>query len=667
MGNTVDRWLGVDTGGTFTDFVLHEAGALRIHKVLSTPDDPSRAILRGLEELGVMADARAGRLGVVHGSTVATNAALERKGVPTAYVTNTGLEDVLTLGRQNRAELYNLMPERPEPPVPPERCFGVSARTGADGERLREPEAGELEALASELEAAGVSAVAINLVFSFLDPEAEDRIAAALPEGLYVSRSSRVLPESGEYERGIATWLNAWLGPIVQRYLGRLGENLGQAPVAMMQSSGGTMGLEQAGDHAVNLLLSGPAGGLSAARFLARSLGEEALLTFDMGGTSTDVAMVRDPIRLTSEGHIGPWPVAVPMVDMHTIGAGGGSLARVDAGGLPQVGPESAGASPGPACYGGGGTEPTVTDAHCVLGRLPASTRLGGGMALDVDAARAAFEPMARALDCSVEDAARGVLRVANEHMARALRTISLQRGDDPRAHRLCSFGGAGGLHVCALAEALGMERALVPLHGGVLSALGMLVAPRERQLSRALLMSVSAPGLLTEAESGFRALEEEGRRALISEGVASGAIEAQWSADLRYHGQSFCLNLPWSGGDDLADRFARAHEAQYGHALAQPVELVSLRVAVRAPAGEWSMPAWQPDGNDGADTVPVAGEPEPVALRQRGSLKVGERLQGPMLITEAVSTTWLAPGWEARVSGEGHLLLARQGVSNRL
>lgn len=663
MMAAVNAWLGVDTGGTFTDLVYYDGGDLRIHKVLSTPDDPARAILQGLDEMELTEAARQGRLAVVHGSTVATNAALERKGVPTAYVTNTGLEDVLTLGRQNRRELYNLMPEAEAPPVPRELCFGVGFRTGADGQRLCSPDDAELKTLAEKIRNAGVSAVAINLLFSFLDPEAEDRLAALMPKDCFVSRSSRVLPESGEYERGIATWLNAWLGPRVQQYLGRLGGALGRAPVTMMQSSGGTIALEQAGEHAVNLLLSGPAGGLAAARFLGESLGEEALLTFDMGGTSTDVAMVRDQIQLTTEGSIGPWPVAVPMVDMHTIGAGGGSLARIDAGGILQVGPQSAGADPGPACYGRGGTEPTVTDANRVLGRLPDAAALGGGLTLDRQAALDAFQPLAEAMGISPEEVAQGVIRVANEHMARALRTISIQRGDDPRGYRLCCFGGAGGLHVCALAEALGMERALVPLHGGVLSALGMLVAPRERHLSRTLLLKVDEQTAM-RAEPALQELEREGREALAAEGVQGSVIEATWSADLRYEGQSFTLNLPWEAGASLAERFARQHEHQYGHRLSAAVELVSVRVAVRATAGEWQLPAWTGAQGVGDSEARVVGEPQPVPVRPRAGLAAGERLEGPMLITEAVSTTWLARGWQAEVHREGHLLLTRQPTS---
>ncbi len=456
-------WLGIDTGGTFTDFVLFDGNALRIHKVLSTPQDPALAILQGIRELGVTLPG----LQVVHGSTVATNAVLERKGVRTAYIANQGLADVLTIGRQARRELYNLQPPPLPPPVPPELCIEVAARIGAAGERIGSLDGNDRQTLLAKIDALQPQAVAINLLFSFLDAADEELIESWLPDSLFVSRSSAVLPEYREYERGIATWLNAWVGPLVAGYLQRLNRQLAPARVAVMQSAGGTVSAAVAGDMAVRLLLSGPAGGLMGARFIGQQTGHTHLLTFDMGGTSTDVALIEGEIRLTSEGSIGPWPVAVPMVDMHTIGAGGGSIAAVDAGGVLQVGPESAGAAPGPACYGQGGDVATVTDANLVLGRLQPDAFLGGAMRLDTAAARRVMRQLADALGMETEAAAEGIIAVANEHMAQALRVISVQRGVDPGDHVLVSFGGAGGLHVCALAEALGMRHALVPVQAG--------------------------------------------------------------------------------------------------------------------------------------------------------------------------------------------------------
>jgi len=362
--------LGVDTGGTFTDFVVLDEQGLRVHKVLSTPHAPEQAILQGVRELGLSLDEG---LQVVHGSTVATNAVLEGKGVRTAYITNAGLADVLSIGRQARRELYNLQPEAPSLPVERELCLEIDSRLSAQGETLQALNNDELEQLRLQLVALSPDAVAINLLFSFLDDSAERAIEAIVPDGIFVSRSSNILPEYREYERGMTTWLNAYVGPLVQGYLTRLQQGLAPAALSVMQSSGGTIDATQAGRQAVNLLLSGPAGGLAGARYMGRACEREHLLTFDMGGTSTDVALIDGDLRLTSEGQIAGYPVSVPMVDMHTIGAGGGSIASVDAGGLLQVGPESAGAAPGPACYGRGGRIPTVTDANLVLGRLRAA------------------------------------------------------------------------------------------------------------------------------------------------------------------------------------------------------------------------------------------------------------------------------------------------------
>ncbi|MCU5788495.1 hydantoinase/oxoprolinase family protein, partial [Alloalcanivorax marinus] len=383
-------WLGVDTGGTFTDFVLLGEDEPRIHKVLSTPSAPEDAILRGIHELGLDGALAAGELIIVHGTTVATNAALEGKGARTVLVTNRGLEDVPLIGRQNRPELYNLTPAAPRTALHDTPTEGVDARLGAGGETVTALEESDIQDLVARVSAHKPESVAVSLLFSYLNDEHEARLGRALEAaGLPVSLSSQVLPTRGEYERGLATWLNAWLAPRLRHYLNRLSEHTRPAPLAIMQSHGGTVAAGQAADRAVNLLLSGPAGGLNAARRLARDLDRDHLMTFDMGGTSTDVALLDGDVRLTRDGHIGPYPVAVPMVDMHTIGAGGGSLARVDEAGLLHVGPRSAGADPGPACYGRGGQAPTVTDANVVLGRLQPEFALGGSLQLDVDAARA--------------------------------------------------------------------------------------------------------------------------------------------------------------------------------------------------------------------------------------------------------------------------------------
>lgn len=656
--------LGVDTGGTFTDFALFDGTSLRIHKVLSTPTAPDQAIIQGIKDLQLATDIDRGELFIVHGTTVATNAALEKKGVRTLYITNRGFADILTIGRQTRKELYNLQPKPVEPPVPAELCIETGGRLSASGDLLDPLTEDDLEAIANAIERLKPEAVAINLLFSFLDPELEKVIQDSLPKHLFSARSSFVLPEYKEYERGIATWLNAWLGPIIQRYLHTLVTELSPAPIAIMQSSGGTIDAKQAADRAVNLLLSGPAGGLAATRYIGQVIQEDQFMTFDMGGTSTDVALIAGDIQLTSEGRIGDYPVAVPMVDMHTIGAGGGSIAFIDAGGLLQVGPQSAGAKPGPACYGLGGHQATVTDANAVLGRLRPDAFLGGNMALDIDAARTAIERIATPLKLSIEEAAQGIIAIANEHMTQALRVISVQRGHNPADFRLCCFGGAGGLHVCAIADALGMNKALVPIHGGVLSALGMLVAPKERQLSKTM------QGLLEKInpdsiEQALQALAAEGINQLIEEGVAPDSIEQQASIDVRYYGQSYTLNLPWQTSqtlDDVSEQFHQSHQERFGHRLNEPVELVNIRQSLRSYPIDLSLEELK-STSPGAptQTITLVGIEDSVSVYDRSSLIPGQSIKGPALITETISTTYIDNHWSANIDQFGNLLLQKQ------
>lgn len=651
--------LGVDTGGTFTDFVLLKDDTLTVHKRLSTPHAPEEAILLGIADLGL----DPATLTVIHGSTVATNAALEGKGVRTAFITNRGLGDMLTIGRQARRELYNLQPQQIAPPVPESCCLETGGRVGADGTTIEPLSESDLTLLRQQLEQLNPEAVAINLLFSFLDGRHEKAIEAIVPEGVFISRSSAILPEYKEYERGITTWLNAWVGPLVQRYLQRLQDGLPNSQISIMQSSGGTIAAGRAGALAVHMLLSGPAGGLAGARFLGKSGGREKLLTFDMGGTSTDVALIDGDPKLTSCGQIGPYPVSVPMVDMHTIGAGGGSIAYIDAGGLLQVGPQSAGAMPGPACYGRGGMQPTVTDANLVLGRLRPDAFLGGKMQLDLAAARNALTTIAEPLGLTIEATAQGVIRLANEQMAQALRVISIQRGIDPQGFTLMPFGGAGGLHVCALAEALGMKEALVPVHGGVLSALGMLVARRSRELSRTLACTLDSVDNAV-LERHFSELEEVARHELIQEGVAAATITRNRSVDLRYRGQAYTLNIPWQGSAISRDEFHLAHQQRYGHRLHQAVELVNVRSRAQGPAPEIRLPPL-------AHTTPAAprqqtelfGVEQKANVWRRHELMPGQIITGPALITEEVATAFIDEGWECVVDQYGNLLLKAAAV----
>ncbi len=654
-------WLGIDTGGTFTDFVVIDAQGLRVHKELSTPDAPERAILAGMAALGLLPCRADPPLVIVHGSTVATNAVLEGKGARTAFVTNRGFADLLTIGRQARADLYDLQPRPTPPPVPPELCLETGGRLGARGEVIEPLSEADLETLLACLRPLAPAAVAVTLLFSFLDPAHEHRIAArlasALPE-VFVCCSADVLPEIREFERGIATWLNAYVGPLIAGYLEKLERAVAPARLSVMQSAGLRCAPAWAGRHAVNLLLSGPAGGVQGARRIAESIGCERVLTFDMGGTSTDVAFIDGEPILTTEGRLGPWPVGVQMIEMHTIGAGGGSLAHVDEGGLMRVGPASAGARPGPACYGLGGELPTVTDAQVVLGRLPADARLAGRMSLDVAAARRAFAPLAAALGTTLEAAAQGVVDLANEHMHQALRVMSVARGRDPRAAVLLSFGGAGGLHVCELAEGLGMREALVPAAAGVLSALGMLAVGPGRQCVASLRLRLDR--VSDEAlEAQYSALAAAGRAELAAEGAVDG-VEAARSVDLCYEGQATAISLPYRPVATLEADFHAAHAARYGHRLELPVQLVALRLRLQAAPPPLALPRRNAPTGAGPGRTLVHGIGA-VPVWPRENLPQAQILTGPLVVTDAMGTTWVAPGWTLRSDDGGNLRLAQE------
>ena len=661
--------LGIDTGGTFTDFVLLEGGEdepvrMRTLKVLSTPDAAERAIANGIRELGLLEAMQAGKLRIIHGSTVATNAALEGKGVLTAYVTNRGFADVLSIARQTRPALYQLhQPEVPVP-VPAEYCLETGGRISAGGALLDPLTESDLQLLAKQIDELKPRAVAINLLFSFENDTCEKQIQTFLEANLvcrpFISRSSTVLKEYREYERGIATWLNASLGPLMDRYLKQLQQDTAPSPLAVMQSSGGTIAASQASGHAVNLLLSGPAGGLAAIGWLAGITGEQRLITFDMGGTSTDVALFDGKTGLTSEGSIGPWPVAVPMVDMHTIGAGGGSLAWIDAGGVLQVGPQSAGAHPGPACYGQGGNLPTVTDANLVLGKLGPQPSLGGKVMLNPALSIHSLQEIKDKSGLTYIEAAEGIIRIANEHMAQALRVISVARGYDPREFCLCCFGGAGGLHVCALADELGMRRALVPVHGGVLSALGMLMATPSRQYSSAVHTLLTASET-AELDAMFKEMSQAGFSELIAEGCQPESLSSLYSADLRYVGQTATLNIEWQNVDQAREDFALLHEERYHHRQHLPVELVNLRVRVQSVSQQTALPLWPEPENTAPPTLATVhgiGSQVPVYIRE--NLASCQQIAGPAIVTESNASTLIAQGWLAVVDVYGNLRLEK-------
>lgn len=667
MSTQQQMLLGIDAGGTFTDFVLvrlEPTISISVHKTLSTPDAPERAILNGIKAMGLESHLDAGSLKLVHGSTVATNAVLEGKLARTAFITNHGFADMLQLARQIRPELYALETPAVPPPVPSELCLETGGRVAADGTVVLPLSETELDELLEKIESLAPDAVAINLLFSFLDDSFERRIESAIKAQSgerFVSRSSTVLPEYKEYERGIATWLNAALGPVISGYLGALQHELGSTSLQVMQSSGETMSASTAAQSAVNLLLSGPAGGLTAIAYLAQQVGKSKFLSFDMGGTSTDVALLDGKIRTSNESTISNYPIAVPMVDMETIGAGGGSIAYVDTGGMLQVGPRSAGADPGPACYDRGGLDATVSDANLVLGRLQFDSALAGDLCLSLDRARASIEPLAQRIGLSIEETALGIIAIANEHMAKAIRLISVNKGHDPSGFILASFGGAGGLHVCALADAMAMKHALVPIHGGILSALGMVVADQGRQFSKTLSLDTQQ---IDEKflEEQFGLLETGGMETLTLEGLNSNLLVSKRSADLRYKGQSYTLNIDWHALPEALDAFGQLHTQRYGYSHDVPIELLTIRINLSTEKKPFALPQLitGPRCNN-IRHCKVYGEAGKAKLLERTDLYPGESIEGPAIITEYSATTFVATDWSVTVDDFGNLLLRKK------
>lgn len=658
---------GVDTGGTFTDLVLFQEGKLRVHKVFSTPHDPSQAILEGLQELGALPRLRT----LVHGSTVATNAVLEGKGTRTGLITTAGFRDVLEIGRQTRPSLYNLRVQKVPPLVPRARRVEVIERLNERGEVLIPLDEGSLEEALATLAREEVEAVAVVLLFSFANPAHEQRVAeAARRRGWYVSASAEVLPEFREYERTSTLVLNAYVGPLIDRYLGQLEQALPAGTgLRIMQSNGGSISSAMARREAARTLLSGPAAGVVGARFVARASGIERLIALDIGGTSTDVSLVDGAITETTDGRIGGHPTKLPMIDIHTVGAGGGSLAWFDLGGALRVGPRSAGAVPGPAAYGRGGTEATVTDAHVVLGRLLPEAFLGGSRRLDMALARQAVGRIAERLGTSLEEAALGIVRIANANMEAAIRLISVERGLDPRHFTLVAFGGAGPLHACELAAALSIPRVLIPAAPGVLSALGMLVADVLKDYVRTLMVPIDQEQAQATIEAALAALEEQGRADLLAEGFAPEQIQIERYLDLRYVGQSYELTIPF-GGDcaRAAQQFHLAHERRFGYSDPnEPVQVVNVRLKARGLV-EPPVLERQPLQPEAVvhplerRQVIFAGEAGPVAhevaIYAREALVPGARFTGPAIVTQYDTTTVVPPGWRARVDAVGNLLI---------
>ncbi|MGA7631639.1 MAG: hydantoinase/oxoprolinase family protein [Terriglobales bacterium] len=694
--------VAVDTGGTFTDCVWEDAGVLKTLKVFSTPDDPSRAIAEALQKIRQAAATKThnARLILLHGTTVGTNALLQRKGARVALITTAGFEDVIEIGRQARPRLYDFFFDRIAPLVTREFRFGVKERTAADGQILEQPSEAELTGLSKAVEKANPEAIAICLLFSFANPKNEAAIATAVSKlNKPVSISHQILPEFREYERTSTVVVNAYLQPLMQSYMQKLADRVIAASppsattkrskprIFVMQSSGGITALESAAREPVRSVLSGPAGGLVGAAATAARSGFHKILSFDMGGTSTDVAAVQDEVRASGQSEVAGLPVGVPMLEIHTIGAGGGSLARFDAGGALRVGPESAGADPGPICYGRG-TEPTVTDANLLLGRLRPNRFLGGEFTLDLQRARRITSEWLKkdgrekeGARLSLEEFCDGVIRVVNANMERALRVVSIERGYDPREFTLVAFGGAGGLHACELAEALAIPTVMIPARPGALSAFGILVSDVVKDYSRTVLWRLAVPrgqsAPRARVDQQFRKLEATAQKEFRGERWR-GAIQYERSLDLRYRGQGYELNVPAQASSkddkeisptDFAARFHAEHQRRYGyHHPEREIELVTLRLRarLRTPHPQpRSNPSRQSSRNASPRVAPVEQAPVffdnkklSTPVFERGDLIPGRRMRGPAVITEYSATTVIPPDKKFWVDKSENLII---------
>ena len=649
--------IAIDSGGTFTDCVYLEEGKVRVLKLFSTPNDPGSAVLQSVVQ--VTADAVPE---VRHGTTVGTNAMLERKGARVAFVTTQGFEDTIAIGRQARTSLYDWFRSPLPCVVPPELRFGVQERTAPTGEILRSPSSASLAALADAIRQSRAESIAISLLFSFANPQNERLVAEALEGlGVPISVSHVILPEFREYERASTVVTNAYLAPKVSTYLrqleGELSTRYPQSSIQVMQSSGGIVSARLAAAEPVRTVLSGPAGGVIGAYRLARMAGFDKIIGFDMGGTSTDVSLIdatEGGPQSTSESIVSEMPVSVPMLDIHTVGAGGGSIARFDEGGILHVGPQSAGSIPGPICYGKG-LQPTVTDANLVLGRLDPDLFLGGGVGLDDERARVHMTAARGSLP-SIEQFAAGVLLLAETAMEKAVRVISIERGYDPREFTLVSFGGAGPLHACAMAHSLRIPQVMVPRMPGALSALGILMADTVRDYSRTVMLRSTGGELLAHLAE----LEERGKRELAAEGMVG---KSSRSVDIRYVGQGYELNIPESS--QLLQDFHATHQRRYGYSNAdKPIEVVNVRVRLTVGNPPIELPSSSSRNGDGSQAVLkhrdiyFDGAWRDSKVYDRERLLSGDRFAGPALITEYSSTTVLPPGCIASVDAYGNMII---------
>jgi N-methylhydantoinase A len=652
--------IAIDSGGTFTDCVWLSGSTLHVLKVFSTPANPSHAIAEAVARIvPAVKDVT-----LLHGTTVGTNTLLQRRGARVAFVTTAGFEDSIEIGRQNRPRLYDFFFEKDPPLVEPEMRFGVEERTSAEGEVLLAPNQSALAELAAQIAARRPQAIALSLLFSFANPANEQAVAGAIAKaGVPLSVSHLILPEFREYERASTVLVNAYLQPVMENYLRQLKSRAGQrnrARIFVMQSSGGITALETGAEQPVRTVLSGPAGGVVGASAVARRSNLQRIITFDMGGTSTDVALIDGRPATTNEAEVAGLPVRVPVLDIHTVGAGGGSLARFDLGGALRVGPESAGADPGPICYGRGEL-PAVTDANLLLGRLPADQFLGGTFQLDRGRTERIVKHWLKhnGSSLSVQAFAEGVIRVVNANMEKAIRVVSIERGHDPRRFALVAFGGAGAMHACDLARSLRIPRVVVPAYPGALSALGILISDVVKDYSRTVLLrGHELPAKRLDAI--YAELRRDIAAELKKEGW-QGTPVYEPSADLRYHGQGYEINL--RSGPDLLQRFHAEHKRRYGYSSSErEVEIVTLRLRGRVASPEKLAAmkvAYPGDGLKASSAEVVFGGKRVAApVLPRAILKPGRRYRGPAIITEYSATTVVPPGLSFKADKAANLLV---------
>jgi N-methylhydantoinase A len=651
--------IGIDTGGTFTDFIIFDGQNIRVHKILSNPPDPAKAIMKGLQEIGLDKD----EMEIIHGSTVATNALLERKGAKVAFITTAGFEDLLFLARQTRKELYNLFVPIEKPLIPRELCIGIHERILYNGEIAQPLEKKEIEQHIPRLKKKGVHSVALCLLHSYANSKHEDIIQDLLTTaGFNVSASYQILPEYREYERASTTAINAYVSPIMRSYLKKIYEKLPEADLKIMQSNGGSISAQTAMEESIRTILSGPAGGVVGAFEIARLTGYDNIITFDMGGTSTDVCLCPGRLSLTSESIIGGYPIKIPMINIHTVGAGGGSIAYLDEGRALRVGPQSAGADPGPICYGKG-KEVTVTDANLLLGRLHPDLFLGGKMKLHLPPAVEGMKKLALALNKDIYQLAEGIIEVANTNMERAIRVISVEKGYDPRDFTLVSFGGAGGMHAAELAARLGIPRIIVPENAGILSALGMLLSDTIKDYSRTVLIKAQEYSL-EKIEELMHPLIQRGSQEMKREGFQEDELTFLKSLDLRYIGQSFELTIPFR--KNFLTVFHQTHQQRYGYCNKEKgIEIVNLRLKV---IGQRKKPRLRkgvktkkkaPSMYEKRDMI-FNGKRYKGVIYVRKDLRPGDYLHGPSLIIDFGSTTVLPPGLSCTVDIFMNLIIER-------